>query len=214
MGSLPEFPNRDYWFHKRVQYDLLLLRKAIAQIKDRAAQDILLIVYSSIIIAKGPSTVANALDIAHSRAHYTERLTPPDVWTRFSERYQRALRGLREFYAGSSQDVKTFVISCDARALPYRSRVADAIFSSPPYVTAIEYPRSHKFSVWWIGELIGVSNRIYEHLGSKYIGTVKVSPKERLALRTLPLGLPTIDRLVVTLDTIDETQAGLCAATS
>jgi len=209
IKDLPEFPNRDYWFHKQVQCDLVFLRNAIARIENRTVRDFLLIVYSSVIIAKGPSTVANALDIAHSRAHHVERPTPPDVWTRFGDRYRRALRGLREFYDGAVYNVQTFVLGCDARALPYCSRIADVVLSSPPYITAIEYPRSHKFSVWWMGEQIGVSNRIYEKLRGSYIGTEYIPLRERIALRALSAGLPRIDHLTAELDSVDEGQAGL-----
>lgn len=208
IGDLPEFPNRDYWFHRQVQRDLVLLRNTIAQIEDRVVREFLLVVYSSIIIAKGLSSVANAIDIAHSRGHHIERREPPDVWVRFCDRYHRALRGLREFHAKAAQNVRTLVLGYDARALPYRSRIADAVLSSPPYVTAIDYPRSHKFSVWWIGELIGVSNRIYERLHSNYIGTENVPLRERVSLRTLTTGLPTLDRLIAMLDEVDEVRAG------
>ena len=208
MSDLPDFPNRDYWFHEHVQRDLVLLRDMIARIEERAVREFLLVVYSSIIIAKGPSSVANALDIAHSRAHHLERRTPPNVWVRFCDRYRRALRGLREFYAQADHNVKTLVLGHDAKALPYRARLADAILSSPPYITAIEYPRSHKFSVWWIGDLMGVSNRVYEKLRSHYIGTENVPLRERVTLRALPAGLPTLDRLAARLDEVDEVRAG------
>jgi hypothetical protein len=206
--AVPEFPNRDYWFNVNVQRDLVMLRTAIAQLTDRAVREFLLVVYSSIIIAKGPSTVANALDIAHSRGHHIDRAQPPDVWTRFCDRYQRALRGLREMWAQGDKNVETVVLGHDARALPYRARVADAVLSSPPYVTAIEYPRSHKFSVWWIGELLGVSNRIYEDLRAQYIGTENVHRRDRISLRERPVKLPTIARVTAALDELDEVRAG------
>lgn len=207
VGGLPEFPNRDYWFHPRVQGDLLRLRHAIARIGDRAVRDFLLVVYSSIIVAKGPSTVANALDIAHSRAHHVERPDLPDVWARFCDRYRRALPGLRDFHARADPHVQTLVLGHDARSLPYRSRTADVVLSSPPYVTAIEYPRGHKFSVWWIGGLIGVPHRVYERLRDQYIGTENVRLEERTSLRA-PTGLPTVDRVTADLDGVDEVRAG------
>src|SRR5581483_10059639 len=135
--SLPDIPHRDYWFHPAVQHDLAHLRDAIGAVPDRAARDVLLVVYSSIIIAKGPSTVANALDIAHSRAHHLERAIPPDVRARFEERFARALRGITAFAAAAEHRVESVVCAADARALPYRSRSIDLVLTSPPYVTAI-----------------------------------------------------------------------------
>ena len=211
-ARLPEFPNRDHWFHPRVQRDLALLRDAIAAVEDRRAREFLLVVYSSVIIAKGPSTVANALDIAHSRAHHTERSQPPDVWERFADRYRRALRGLRELHARAAPAVDTLVLGQDARALPYRSRVADAVLSSPPYVTAIEYPRAHKFSVWWIGGLIGVPHRVHERLRAHYIGTENVHRHERATLSARASGVPAVDRITAELEGLDEVRAGRARA--
>lgn len=206
--ALPEFPNRDYWFHPQVQRDLLVLRDAIARIEDAAVRDFLLVVYSSIIIAKGPSSVANALDIAHSRSHHVPRPAPPEVWARFRDRYRRALRGMSEFHAMAEHDVETVLLGHDARKLPYTPQSADAILTSPPYVTAIDYPRGHKFSVWWIGQLLGVSHRAYEQLRYEYIGTESVPTKERAELRKHPIGLPTIDRVVTAVDDVDERRGG------
>lgn len=205
---MPDFPNRDYWFSPKVQQDLLRLRALISEVSDRQVREFLLVVYSSIIIAKGPTSVANARDIAHSRSHFFQRDEVPDVWSRFLDRYRRAFRGLKDFSAQATRGARTVVLGYDARALPYRSNVADAIVTSPPYVTAIDYPRGHKFSVWWIGEMIGVSSRVYEQLRYAYIGTESVPSRERLALRSAPIGIPTIDRMIASLDDADEKRAG------
>lgn len=206
--ALPDTPNRDYWFHPAVQHDLAHLRDAIGAVHDRAVREFLLVVYSSIIVAKGPSTVANALDIAHSRAHHIERPSPPDVRARFADRLARALRGLAAFSAAAPRNVHTVMLTADARALPYRSRTIDLVLTSPPYVTAIEYPRAHKFSIWWIGQLLGVSNRLYESLRERYIGTENVRRTERVLLRGRPTGLATVDRVAAELDAVSETRGG------
>jgi len=206
--SLPDIPNRDYWFDPVVQHDLAHLRDTIGAIRDRAARDFLLTVYSSVIIAKGPSTVANALDIAHSRAHHIVRQKPPDVRARFEARFARALRGLAEFQEAARSEMRSVVLGADARALPVRGRFVDLVLTSPPYVTAIEYPRAHKFSVWWIGELLGVPGRIYESLRERYIGTENVHRAERAALRERGTGLALIDRVAAELDAISEIRGG------
>ncbi len=40
IGDLPDFPNRDYWFHKQVQHDLAALRNSIAQIENKAVREL------------------------------------------------------------------------------------------------------------------------------------------------------------------------------
>jgi hypothetical protein len=208
LSRLPDFPRRDYWFHSDVQRDLLLLRDAISSVADDDVRQFLLVVYSSTIIAKGLSSVANALDIAHSRAHHIDREQAPDVWKRFCDRFGRALRAMRAFHTQADPQVQICLNGVDARTLPYADRSADLIFTSPPYVTAIEYPRSHKFSVWWIGEQLGVSHRVYEQLSHEYIGTESVTHEERMALRARATGLPTVDRVALALDDVDAVRAG------
>lgn len=207
-AMIPEFPGRDRWFNSHVQRDLAILRDLISTMKDRQVRDFFLVVYSSIIIAKGPSTVANALDIAHSRAHYVERPTLPSVWLRFCDRYRRALRGLREIATLAQPAVAGAAVPGDARALPLAGRTVDAVISSPPYVTAIEYPRSHKFSVWWLGPMINVSHRVYESLRMDYIGTENVRLPERRSLNAAPFGVPSIDRVAAALEEVDGIRAG------
>jgi tRNA G10 N-methylase Trm11 len=206
--ELPDFPNRDYWFRPVVQRDLALLRDALAGVSARDVRDFLLVVYSSVIIAKGPSTVANALDIAHSRAHHVERVAVPAVRARFDDRYRRALRAMSRFYEEARCFNTADVVGCDARALPIRDASVSAALTSPPYVTAIEYPRSHKFSVWWIGELLGVSNRVYEHIRGDYVGTENVTRAERQAEAQRPFGLQLIDDTVAALTQVDPISAG------
>ena len=205
--SVPDFPNKDYWFNDDVQGQLTALCAAIADIEAPLVRNLFLVVFSSVIIAKGPSTVANALDIAHSRAHHVERSTVPDVWSRFSERYRRARKAIEAFSRDATSTVTTALAAHDARALPYRSQSVGAVVTSPPYVTAIEYPRSHKFSVWWIGHLIGATNRIYEDIQHKYIGTELVSKKDGLVLREQSTGSSTADRVARELDQVDEERA-------
>ena len=206
--GLPEFPNREKWFLPAVSRDLLRLRQAIARVADCQARDFLLVVFSSIIIAKGPSSVANAHDIAHSRPHYVAHAGAPDVWGRFRDRLRRAMRAAEAFYAAADAAPRGAVLPANAHALPLRSASVDAIVTSPPYVTAIEYPRGHKFSVWWIGDLLHVPHRTYEQLLPRYIGTASVPRRERAAARGCPLGAPMAERICAQLDDIDETRAG------
>lgn len=204
---IPEFRNRDHWFHPDVQRDLVRLKNVLATIEDLTIRDFLLVVYSSIIIAKGPSTVANALDIAHSRAHFVAREKVPDVWTRFQDRYRRGLSGMRDFLVQADLTVATVTGGIDARQLPYGAQLADAIVTSPPYVTAIEYPRSHKFSMWWIGELLGVHHCVYDRLRYDYIGTVNLVSAQRSKLRGERLDTPSADAAIAALDEVDPLSA-------
>lgn len=206
--SIPNFPNRDHWFLPEVQHDLALLRDALRLIEDDAIREFFLVVYSSIIVAKGPSTVANALDIAHSRAHYVQRMDVPDVIARFRDRFRRALRAMQDFHEWADRSVHIEIKGEDARTLPYPPRSIDFILTSPPYVTAIEYPRSHKFSVWWIADLLGIETCAYDRLRSRYIGTENVSRAERLALGQIPAETASIHRVTSALDAVDAVRAG------
>lgn len=208
--ELPEFPRRDYWFERRVCEDLAVLRDGIAGIPDRDVRDFFLVVYSSVIITKGPSTVANALDIAHSRAHHVDRSNPPDVMGRFRDRLRRCSRAMANFDNHPTLDrkVRVELVGEDARSLPLPDSSVDAIVTSPPYLTAIEYPRGHKFSLWWIGDLLGVSTQAYAALATEYIGTEQVRLPERRKLAAEPFGVAQLDTTITALEYLSEKRAG------
>lgn len=104
--------------------------------------------FSSLIIAKSAGA-SFALDLPRSRPH--KRLDKPvvlpfDAWNR---RFRAAVNRLP--FRDSKALPNARVSLGDARNMPVDDSSVDLVLTSPPYLDAIDYLRSHKFSLLWMG---------------------------------------------------------------
>ncbi len=168
----PEFPNRDYWFAPEVSTALALLGYHIHDC-DAAApvEEFFWVALSSLILAK--SSVANARDIVHSRHHYWEHEHPPDVLARFDARVKRMRQQVQEFrlLCRTSESATAEARLGDARQLRLADESVDLIFTSPPYTTALDYPRAHFLAIPWLERALGISLAEYRRRAPDYIGS-------------------------------------------
>lgn len=171
-AALPSFHNRDYWFKTEVSTALALFSFHIADAQiDDSVRDFLWIVFSSVILAK--TSVANARDIIHSRHHFWQHETVPDVVARFSDRLKRTTRQMDEFVLRTKQSPEVEIVANlgDARSLPLKSGIADLIITSPPYATALDYPRAHFLAIAWMSKCFGLTLENYMGDAARYIGS-------------------------------------------
>lgn len=168
----PDFPNRDYWFRPEVLEMLSILSSHIESVPtDRAVRNFLFVAFSSLILAK--TSVANARDIIHSRHHFFEHAESPNVMRRFETRVARMRSQMAEF-RNKVQNLPRTMIEArigDARSLKVHHESFDLVFSSPPYATALDYPRAHFLAVPWLKRSTGVDFDEYWANASRYIGS-------------------------------------------
>lgn len=175
----PEFPNRDYWYFQETVEELALLLHLINQVKNDDIKRFLYVVFSSIIYTKGKSSMANVMDLAHSRPHRVMKETPPDVEIAFLKRLQRLRKMMFDLWEKSDATVKAKIVGSDARDVPaLADESIDLVFTSPPYVNAIDYQRGHKFSLFWLAESLGITPEDYISLGKEYIGNDRIPKNE------------------------------------
>ena len=169
----PEFPRRDYWFDERVSTALTGLA---SHIRDSAmssgVRDFLWVAFSSLILAR--TSVANARDIIHSRHHHYRHPEPPDVLCRFAARVTQMRKQMiqfREQCQKLSHRSNATVRQGDARRLRLQKESVDLVFTSPPYVTALDYPRAHFLAVPWMEAALGIDLETYRGNAPRYIGS-------------------------------------------
>jgi DNA modification methylase len=207
--AIPDFPNRDYWFLPAVSEELAVLKRRIDGVEPDDLRDFFYVVFSALIITKSASSVANVRDLAHSRPHFAPPRAKPDVLKTFRQRLSRLARGIAEFAERHDPDSSARIVGDDARRLPLPDASVDLAFTSPPYVNAIDYPRAHKFSLFWLGEALGVTPEQYRELGRSYIGTDRVPIATCLELATAPTGLAQLDDTLGALAEADPRRAGV-----
>ncbi|TAK20320.1 MAG: hypothetical protein EPO26_18240 [Chloroflexota bacterium] len=208
---IPEFPNRDYWFMPKVSEELALLRRRLDRIDPKPIRDFFYVVFSSTIITKSSSSVANVRDLAHSRPHFATPRVQPDVLRAFVTRLARMTRAMNDLTEGCASPSSARIIGDDARRLALADRSVDLIFTSPPYVNAIDYPRAHKFSLFWLGDALGTSTDAYRDLGRSYIGTDRVPIKTCHALTRERFGIASLDATIERLAEADPRRAGVAS---
>lgn len=166
----------DYWFHERSQMELFALQQSIGEERGKDDRDFLWLVFSSLIIAKSAGA-SYALDLSHSRPH--RNLDKNIVWPieGWSSRFNRALKRLPFLDKSvSPADEPLLLKRGDCRRTRLSESSVDFILTSPPYRQAIDYMRTHKFSLVWMGhalsdltdvrsKMIGTERGLYERDG-------------------------------------------------
>ncbi|MCB9149548.1 MAG: hypothetical protein H6641_12380 [Caldilineaceae bacterium] len=198
----PDFRNRDYWFLPEVAAALSLLSYYISEADTTEnVRHFCWIAFSSLILAK--NSVANARDIVHSRHHHKHHDQAPDVITKFSQRITRMRKQMAEYRQLSKkhETIKTKVEKADARKLPLDDEQADLVFTSPPYVTALDYPRAHFLAIPWMYDVLGLELSDYIKQAPIYIGSERGSQPRTLEidpeLSKHSLSMDTLDKLTV-----------------
>lgn len=170
--EIPEFYNRDYWFSEEVALSLAILSFHIRETTmSRDLRNFFLIAFTSLILAK--TSVANARDIVHSRHHFLKHEKMPDVLVKFTARVKTMRKQMLDFSDRCNQkrNVESKVKLGDARSLAQKKESIDLVFTSPPYVTALDYTRSHFLAVACLERELGISVDSYRRRASIYVGT-------------------------------------------
>lgn len=184
----PALPRRSYWFREDVSTDLARLKGVIFETtsEEPALRSLAWVVFSSLIVAR--TSVANARDLVHSRHHYREWTANPDVPRRFLKQLRRAARQMQELEnrMPDGPPVTACLAGNDARKLSIADGAVDLSFFSPPYVSALDYPRAHVFAVAWLSDVLGVDVDQYRANARRYIGTDRAALVEATAAQPLP----------------------------
>lgn len=194
----PRLPNLQKWFRADVCRDLSRLRDAIRRVSsdDENLARLLWTAFSSLIVAR--TSVANARDLVHSRHHIRDWQENPDAPGLFLARLARMANMMRDYRSRLGDVVpEVRLIGEDARRLPIDDGTVHCIFTSPPYVSALDYVRAHFFAVAWMSDVLGVSLDEYRLLGRAYVGTDRAPLRDRAGADAPPLiGVAAIDEVV------------------
>ena len=147
-----------FWFDRCARRQLASLAKAINKIDDISIRDALWCAFSRLIITKRAGA-SLAMDVSHSRPHrkYTQAPVKP------FDKFQSAVNLVAKNCIDSCEEVcgpAAQVYNGDARHLKLPDKSVDVVITSPPYLNAIDYLRSSKLSLVWMGFSIGEIRRL------------------------------------------------------
>ncbi len=154
-GIVPENVAIDFWFTPAQRAVLAVLVEMSKSLQAPRYQSVVQLAISSSIIRKWPNTISLARDIDHSRPHRVMRedVTIASQIRIFRRTIKDILARLRSLNTYCQNHVVSWkIIEGDTKE--NLGHIApgsiDYILTSPPYFNAIDYPRSHKFSQWWL----------------------------------------------------------------
>jgi len=136
----------NFWFGRKQINALRKLSFVLGKHKG-TYNELMKVAFSRLIItkAKGASLAA---DISHSRPHKVYDKNDYDVLYSFSN----SCRALARIFKEQQPKGKISIHQGDARDLKLvRDESVSLIITSPPYLNALDYMRSHKMSLVWLG---------------------------------------------------------------
>ena len=138
-----------YWFAQSQRAQLRKLAIVLQQRRGPIANALRLALSRTIITKSGGASLAS--DISHSRPHRTRETNEFDVFAGFAKSVRSIATALeRDPPSGSA-----IVRRGDATKLRWPGeRSVDAIITSPPYGSGIDYLRGHKLALVWLGHTI------------------------------------------------------------
>ena len=193
--SLPEFHYRDNWFRPFVLKELAIIKDSIKgiglshQISNwNDVSDFFHIVMSSII--RDVSNADPHCTRTVLRKKVTKKISPGDTLGRFSQRLDRQSEEMKKFSEAVNRlQVKNVILpTSTALETGLDDESIDLAVTSPPYINAVDYPRTHQLEMYWLG-LLG--DGPLSKVKRKYIGTETVYIDEYRDLQVS--GLNTLD---------------------
>jgi DNA modification methylase len=192
---LPEFHYRDNWFRSYVLRELGIIRDSIQTIKEQTSIsqvddiiDFFRVIMSSII-----------RDVSNADPHCTrtvlrkkvrKKILPGDTLKKFSQRLSQQMSEMKQLteILEDSAYFHAHVPGGTAIETELCDDSIDLAVTSPPYINAVDYPRTHQLEMYWLG-LLG--DGPLSEVKRKYIGTETVYKDEYRDLKVS--GYKTLD---------------------
>lgn len=168
---IPDFPYRDNWFNKDIIYELAYIKKSISELNiSEELRNFFLATFSSII--RSVSNADNNCTRTVIRKKLNKQIYPTLALTLFVENLLSYKSRIEEFNKYVSDDFFAEIAeNSDARDLNFKANYFDFAVTSPPYVNAVDYPRTHQLEIYWLEIMTGSLTP----LKKKHIGTESVT---------------------------------------
>ena len=189
-SDLPDFPYRDNWFNKEILLELTYLKRQIRLLDTNdAVKDFFKVCLSSII--RSVSNADNNCTRTVIRKKLNKVVRPTDALNRFAKSILVKVPKMIAFSQNYPSGITVnFPDDMDARNIKYKTNYFDLAVTSPPYVNAVDYPRTHQLEMYWLG----FAQNSLTALKKQNVGTESVSASQ-YKLRH-EIGVPEADRVM------------------
>jgi DNA modification methylase len=190
--SIPDFHYRSSWFREFVLKELGLIQASISQLgTSDDIRDLLRVVFSSII--RESSNADPHCTRTVIRKKVSKDIHPGDTLEAFRNSLGRQIVALHQLWVISKERemLPPKLLQTCAKELPFDDSSIDLAVTSPPYVNAVDYPRTHQLELYWLGLL---QDGELSTMKRKYIGTETVYKEEYKELQQI--GVKSLDSTV------------------
>lgn len=173
---VPEIPNIAHWFRNYVILDLARLRNAILESSFEAGvRNFFLACFAGVIrnASNADPVPVSGLEVTSHMRRLDEAGRRIDPFQLFQRRVLREIGGMEELWDESPESLVQ-VRNGDVTSLrsTVRARKFDAVITSPPYNTAVDYYRRHMLEMYWLGLVKTHEDRLV--LAPQYLGRAHV----------------------------------------
>jgi DNA modification methylase len=207
--TIPEFHYRDKWFRSYVLRDLGIIRDSIFTLRNHEnishleeIIDFFQVIMSSII-----------RDVSNADPHCTrtvlrkkvrKKILPGDTLEKFFQRLTHQIGEMKKLsnLVSTSEYFPTHLPRGTALSTELYGGSIDLAITSPPYINAVDYPRTHQLEMYWLGLL---DDGPLSKTKRKYIGTETVYKDEYRNLKVS--GFETLDPVLEKIYKLDPRRA-------
>lgn len=207
--SIPEFHYRDNWFRSFVLRELGIIRDNILTIKKHThishindIVDFFHVIMSSII--RDVSNADPHCTRTVLRKNVRKKILPGGTIEKFFQRLTHQNHEMKQFskILNDSEYFPTRLPEGTALATGLDDVSIDLAVTSPPYINAVDYPRTHQLEMYWLG-LLG--DGPLSKVKRNYIGTETVYKDEYRELQVS--GYKTLDPVLEKIYKLDPRRA-------
>jgi DNA modification methylase len=194
--TIPDFPNRDFWFGKGVQEQLGMIRASVDKVRNEKVRKFFQVCFASIV-----RKCSNA-DPRISKPVFTKRMHKLADAGRNIDAFKLFNDKLTEYgsrvvtLSNYLEHDETFarLIGDDARRISLPAGSVHLAVTSPPFINAQEYFRTTKFEIWWTG--LATVEEVSD-METRMIGLERIKDADPRKLSTLGVkGSDNIDRAI------------------
>ena len=188
--GVPNFPYKEGWFEPFMLKELAHIKRHILNLDvSSPMRDFFLINFSGII--RAVSNADNNCTRTVVRKKLDKKIHPGMAIKLFLRKTEQQVENMCLFVAEDPRGKVKILKYADAKRMPtIKDNSIDAAITSPPYVNAVDYPRTHQLEAYWLG----LAEGSLRDLKAQHIGTEVVLAKDFTKLHKVDC--PEADRVI------------------
>jgi DNA modification methylase len=173
-SDIPDFPYIKHWFQPFILLELTYIKRIIDTLDTtKNIRNFYLLCFSSIV--RKISNASNECTRTVIRKNHNKNIKPLDALHGFYNAVAVNILRYEDFHHSMPKNITVeFPINMDARNIKVDEGSFDFAITSPPYINAVDYPRTHQLELYWLGLC---SNSLAD-LKKEHIGTESVYVKD------------------------------------